>query len=457
MRRLIICLTLILLMTTTAVHAKITLPPMQEVRLSNGLTIQVIERHNLPLFSLRLTFRAGSVYDPAGRDGLAGLVSEMLMRGTKNRTDKQIVAEIALGGSTLNVYCDREKAGFSGEFLSDQGEKGFEILGDIMTNSLFAQEEVEKIKTRIVAMLQGELEQPAMVANRYFNTTVLGASRYAHEPSGSMAMVNKLTRDDVVDYFKRHCTPENAVLIVCGDITPQVVEQWAKKYLQEWKGSAGTAASEPAFTPVTGTEILLLDKSDATQTQIRIGNLGLSRKNPDYIPLEAARTIFGGSFTSRLVNEIRVNRGLSYNVRCTSARYSPGGVFSVSTFTKNETVGEVVDIIMNESKRMQTELVPDSELTGAINYRNGLYPLGFETNESLADIFASLWLYGEDKTQYENFQEQMRQVKPPQVMEVAKKYFPQTDFRLVLVGKADAVKSQVEKFGPVTVQPIATE
>ena len=452
-----ICLTLILLTAATATYAKIILPPAQEIRLTNGLTIQVIERHNLPLFSLRLTFRAGSINDPVRKDGLAGLCSEMLMRGTKTRTDKQIAAEIALGGSTLNVYCDRERAGFSGEFLSDQGEKGFEILGDIMTNSLFTPEEVEKMKTRIVAMLQGELEEPAIVANRYFNTAVLGSSRYAHEPDGSIAMVNKLTRDDVVDYFKRFFVPENAILIVCGDVTPQTVDQWAKKYLQNWNGVAGAATTEPAFAPIGSTEVLLLDKADASQTQIRIGDLGLSRKNPDYIPMEAARTIFGGSFTSRLVNEIRVNRGLSYNVRATSTRYSPGGVFWVSTFTKNETVGEVVDIILNESKRMQSELVPDSELTGAINYRNGLYPLGFETNESLADVFASLWLYGEDKSQYEDFQERLRQVKPPQVMEVAKRYFPQTNFRLVLVGKADAVKAQVEKFGPVTVQPISAE
>lgn len=457
MKRYLALLTILLLAMTAAVEAKITLPPMQQIRLDNGLTIQVIERHNLPLFSLRLAFRAGSVYDPAAKDGLANLCSEMLMRGTKNRTDKQIVSEIALGGATLNVFCDRERAGFSGEFLSDQGEKGFEILGDILTNSLFAQEEVDKMKTRIVAMLQGALEEPSVVANRGINAAILGSSRYAHDPGGSITAVSALTRPDVVDFFTRLFTPDNGVLIICGDVTPQQVEQWAQKYLLNWKGASGTVAPEPAFSPLTGNEVLLLDKTDATQTQIRIGNLGLARKNPDYIPVEAARTIFGGSFTSRLVNEIRVNRGLSYNVRCTSARYAPGGVFSVSTFTKNESVGEVIDIILNESKRMQTELVPDSELTGAINYRNGLYPLSFETNESIAEVFTTMWIFGEDKSLYEDFQEQMRLVKPQQVQDMAKKYFPQNNYWLVLVGKAEAVKAQVEKYGRVSVKAIAAD
>lgn len=457
MRRYTICLTLILLVAAAAVGAKVTLPPMQQFRLDNGLTIQVIERHTLPLFSLRLAFRAGSVNDPADKNGLANLCSEMLMRGTKNRTDKQIVSEIALGGGNLNVYCDRERAGFSGEFLSEQGEKGFDILGDIMANSLFAPEEVDKIKTRIIAMLQGDLEEPTTVADRGINAAILGTSRYAHDPGGDINMINALTRQDVVDFFTRLFTPDNGVLIVCGDVTPQQVEQWAKTYLQGWKGTAGTVAAEPAFSPLTGNEVLLLDKTDATQTQIRIGNLGLSRKSPDYVPAEAARTIFGGSFTSRLVNEIRVNRGLSYGVRCSSFRYIPGGVLLVSTFTKNETVGEVIDIILSESNRMQTELVPDSELTGAINYRNGLYPLSFETNENLADIFTNMWILGEDRSLYEDFQERMSQVKPEQVREMARKFFPQTDYRLVLVGKAEAIKSQVEKYGRLTVKPLTIE
>ena len=129
-------------------------------------------------------------------------------------------------------------------------------------------------------------------------------------------------------------------------------------------------------------------------------------------------------------------------------------MFYISTFTKNATVGEVVDIILAETKRMQTERVPDSELAGAINYQNGLYPLGFETNDDLAAIFSNLWLYHDNKSVYEDFQERMKGVTAAQVMAMAQKYFPYADYRLVLVGKADEVKSQAEKYGSITVRSI---
>lgn len=448
---------LLILLAICTVDAKITLPQAGEFRLENGLTVQVVEKHTLPLFSVRLIVRGGSILDPPGKEGLANLCSEMLMRGTTTRTDKQIVAEISLGGGSLYTSCDRDKAGFTGEFLTEQGEKGLELMGDMLVNSRLAPEEVDKIKTRIVAGLQGDLEDPSAVAERFVNAGILGKSAYAHLPAGTITAVNGLTRQDVVDFIAAHYTPDNAVLIVCGDITPATVETWAQKHLSGWRGRAAAAGVENPFAVQKGKEVLLLDKTDATQTQIRIGNVGISRKDPDYIPLELARTILGGSFTSRLVNEIRVNRGLSYNVRCNAPRFAPGGMVYISTFTKNASVSEVVDIIMNESRRMQTEPVPDSELIGAINYRCGLYPLSFETSDNIANVFANLWLYGENKAEYEAFQEQMRQVTAQQVIDVSRKYFPFENYRLILVGKAEEVKAQAEKFGTVTVQPIATE
>ena len=448
------CAALVCLLLVGTTSAKVTLPPTTDIRLDNGLTVRIIERHNLPLFSIRMTFRAGAALDPVGKEGVANLCNEMLMRGTTARTDKQIVAEVAFGGGSMTIFCERDRAGISGEFLTEYGAKGFEIIGDVLADSRFAQEEVDKIMTRLLADIQGEMDDPATVANQYISLAILQDSRYAHQPIGTMSSVAGLTRQDVLDFFKKWYSPDNCLLVVCGDVDQKTVIEWLGKYFKDWKGQAATLPAESPFQPTPGAQTLLLNKEDASQTQIRVGLPGLSRSNPDYIPFEAARTILGGSFTSRLVNEIRVNRGLSYNVRCVSNRFIPGGMIYISTFTKNATVSEVVDIILAETKRMQTEPVPDSELTGAINYQNGLYPLGFETNDNLAVVFSSLWLYHDDKSVYEDFQEKMRGVTADKVMAVAKKYFPSADYRLVLVGKADEVKSQVEKYGPVEVRSI---
>jgi len=447
----------ILAFLSGAVSAKITLPVPTEFKLDNGLTVQVVERHQLPLFSLTLTVRGGSAYDPVGKEGLASLASDMLMRGTSTRDAKQIADEIAFGGGTLGNSCSYVTAGFDGEFLTAQGETAFEILSDLVLNSTFTADECDKTKTRALGQLQNRRENPGSVANDRIWSTILGDSRYAHFTGGEIAAVEALTRDDVVQFVRDHYRPDNCLLVVCGDVTLETVRQWVIEYFGRWKGKAALADVSTPFPKVTGREVTIYDKKDATQTQIRIGGNGMPLNHPDYPALEAARTIYGGSFTSRLMDEIRVNRGLTYGVRYRSYTYSPGGVAFVITFTKHSTVGEVIDIILAEAANMQIEPVADSELAGGINYQCGTYPLDFETNDDLAGVFSNLWVTGLDKSYYEDYQEKLRAVTKPQVMDAAKKYFPQDNYKLVLVGKADEIMAQAEKYGPVTVIPLSEE
>jgi zinc protease len=450
---LFICLVAIVL--AIPVSAKITLPTAEQFTLNNGLTVLVIQRPQLPLFSLKLTCRGGSIYDPAGKEGLAALANEMLMRGTATRTAKQIADEIAFGGGTLQNECGNESAGFEGEFLSAQVEKSFEILADMILHSTFAADEFDKTKARTRGDLQGRRENPATVANDAVRQEILGASRFSHFSGGLPTTVEPLTRDDVALFVKSHYTPDNCVLVVCGDIAPASVRQWAKKYFGKWAGKAVLIPIETAFPAVTGRDVVIYDKPDASQTQIRIGGSGMPLNHPDFPALEVVRTVYGGSFASRLMDEIRVNRGLTYGVSCRSQQFKPGGLVYVQTFTKNATVGEVVDIVLAEALKMQTEMVSDSELTDGANFRSGTYPLEFETNGSLAGVFTDMWVNGLNKSYYEDFQERLKAVTPQQAMDAANKYFAKDHYRLILVGKADDIRTQAEKYGPVTVLPFS--
>lgn len=456
MRKLFLfCVAMVILIGTAS--ARITLPKGDEFKLDNGMTVSVIERHQLPLFSLQLTFRAGSVYDPVGKEGLASLASDMLMRGTKTRNAKQIADEIAFGGGALNNSCGFVAAGFDAEFLTTQGEKAFEILADLVRNSTFTTEEFDKTRTRTLGSIQSRHENPSNVAADAIWETILGSSRYAHFTGGKSATVKGLSRDDITKFVKSHYAPDNCILVVCGDVTPKAVRQWISKYFGGWTGKAVLEPAETSFPTVTGREVVIYDKPDASQTQIRIGGNGMPLNNPEFAALEVARTVYGGSFTSRLMDEIRVNRGLTYGVSYRSSTLKPGGVVYVSTFTKNATVGEVIDIILAEASRMQTEPVSDSELTDGANYRGGTYPLDFETNDDLAGVFANMWLNGLMKSYYEDYQEKLKAVTPQQAMDAAKRYFAKDNYRLVLVGKADEIKAQAEKYGPVTVKPFSEE
>lgn len=456
MKKLILIALAAILATGTA-FAKVTLPDVEEITLDNGLTIVIIEKHTLPLFSFQMTFRAGSTYDPVGQEGLASLSGDMLMRGTPTRTAKQIADEVAFGGGTLSSYCGRVSAGFQGEFMTSQSENAFEILADIVLNASMAAEEFDKTKTRSLGGLEGRKESARSIVSDGLFTAVLGDSRYAHHSSGTVEAVEKLTRDDVVGFVSNHYTPDNCRLVVCGDVTKDAVVGWINSYFGSWSGTANIIQADAAFPTVTGKEVVVYDKIDASQTQIRIGSNGMPMGHEDHPALEIASVVYGGSFTSRLMDEIRVNRGLSYGVRFQSYRYQPGGVVLVTTFTKNETVGEVVDIVLEEAAMMQTETVPDDEFNGAVNYACGTYPMGFETNDHLVRVFTNMWLFGLDKSHFEDQQERLRAVTQEQAKAAANKYFAKDNYRLVLVGKADEITTQAEKYGSVTVIPLSEE
>lgn len=435
------------------ITAKINLPDAKSINLDNGMQILVIERHNLPLFSIELGFRCGSIHDPVDNFGLANLCSEMLMRGTPSRTANEIAEEISFRGGSLYNYCDREMSGFSGEFLSEYGESAFEVLADILVNSTFSEKELAKTKTRIIASLESRLENASRMATEYFFNAVINDNPFAHISSGNSQSVSAINREDVFDFYKKAYTPDNCLLVICGDVNADMVTQWCQKYFGNWSGNKNIPDIKAEFEATRSIDIFLYDKKDANQTQIRFGATGPGMGASDRIPFEAARTIFAGSFTSRLMNEIRVKRGLTYGVSLRPSKYSGDGVLYVSTFTKNASVGEVLDIILNETQRIHTVPLTDEELTGTIKYRNGLYPLGFETNDNISDKFLNLWFYNLDKSYYEDYQENFKKVTSATLMKAAKDNFPLEHYKLILVGNAEEVLPQVEKYGKVQVIP----
>lgn len=449
----LIPLVFVLLLSASS-FADLKLPEPKSFTLDNGLIVQVIEKPNLPLFSFQLTFKAGSIYDPVGQEGLAAITNEMFMRGTPTRTDKQIVDEIAFVGGTMSNYCSRTSGGFSGEFLSENGSKGFEILGDMLANATFSADEFDKIKTRTLAGIQSAIDNPSAVATELVWEELLPDNRYAHSASGKTNTVENLTLADVQKYRRDFYNPDNCLLVVCGDITVEQVKKYIESYLKDWQGKSKVPSV--GYQPYTFSDkkILMIDKDDASQTQIRVGLPGLKRNDPDYYAFTVAQTIYAGSFTSRLVDEIRVNRGLSYGVRLRSSNFKEGGISYVTTFTKNATVGEVLEIIVTESNRMMTEPITEDELKGAIKYETGLYPLGFETNDDMVSIFSTIWLNDLDRAYFENYQSNLTKVTIDQVMKAAQKYFPRDFYRVVLVGKAAEVTDQLVPFGEVTTKPL---
>jgi zinc protease len=256
----------------------------------------------------------------------------------------------------------------------------------------------------------------------------------------------------VTAFHARRYAPGDALVVVVGSVDAEEVLALVRRRFGGWRGSA--EAAPPLAPPAPPRRsVVVVDKPDVTQVQVRIASGGFARKTPDYFPGIVASALLGGGFTSRLMEAIRVNRGLSYGVRTRFLTSGVGGIFLVSTFTKVETAAEIVDVALEETARFCEEGPREEELDRTRSYLCGLFPLSLETHDQLAEKLADLALYDLPDDEVTAFRERVRAVGAAAAREVARRYFPLRDRVVVAVGPAKAIARGLEKFGPVTVVP----
>ena len=257
---------------------------------------------------------------------------------------------------------------------------------------------------------------------------------------------------DVTAFHARHFRPSASFVVAVGAVSPDEVLALVRRRFGGWKaGPDGVVEVPPPEPPVSG--VLVVDKPDVTQTQVRIASPGFPRRSPDYFPGVVSSALLGGGFTSRLMEAIRVNRGLSYGVRSRFSTSGSGGLFFISTFTKVETTGEIVQVALDETARFCDEGPGAEELDRTQSYLSGLYPLSLETHDQLAEKLADLALFGLGDDEVSAFRDRVRAVTPEQCRDIARRYFPLERRVVVAVGPAKAITRQLERFGPVKVVP----
>jgi zinc protease len=298
--------------TTTTSAPGVQLPPVTRAKLKNGLTVLILPTRRLPLVDYALVCRAGSVYDPPGKEGVAGLTADLLTQGAGARSAQQIAEDIAFVGGTLDADADAEGLDVDCEVLRKDFDTGLALFRDVIVSPTFPADAFERRQQETLGALASDKDDPGTVADRALLPFVYGKSPLAHDADGWTASVTKLTRDDIVAFHHRLVTPDNATLAVVGDVEPQAALAAIEAAFKDWKPS-GTPTPIP-YAPVTaggGRAVRIVAKPEVTQTQIRFACPGVARNHPDYFPIRVANTILGAGFTSRLVNEIRVTRGLT--------------------------------------------------------------------------------------------------------------------------------------------------
>jgi zinc protease len=259
-------------------------------------------------------------------------------------------------------------------------------------------------------------------------------------------------RGDVKAFHERHFRPSAAILVVVGNAPAQAVLALARKRFGRWRAPDGASVSIAPPAPPRRS-VVVVDKPDVTQSQVRIASAGFARRSPDYFPGIVASAILGGGFTSRLMEAIRVNRGLSYGVRSRFATSGSGGIFFISTFTKVETTAEIVDVALDETARFCDGGPSPDELERLQSYLCGLFPLSLETHDQLAEKLADLALFDLPDEEVSHFRQRVRAVTPEACREVGRRYFPLEGRVVVAVGPARSIARSLERFGPVAVVP----
>ncbi|MDA8084111.1 MAG: pitrilysin family protein [Nitrospiraceae bacterium] len=402
--------------------------------LPNGLTLLHAEKKALPIVKVVVAFRAGSITEPQDKAGLANLTADLLNEGTATRSSRQISEAIEFVGGSLQTSGGNDYVTASLSVLKKDIGLGFELLSDILLHPAFSEQEISRRKALIKSAILQQKEEPAVVASKAFMKAVFGDHPYGWPVEGTEESLDAITRQDIVGFYSAYYAPNNAVMAVVGDISRPELMALIEKYFHGWEKKGVSTRPLPALKPRSGPDVLKIQK-DITQANIILGHLGITRDNPDYYAVTVMNYILGGGgFASRLVDDIRDNRGLSYDVHSFFAAQKYSGYFEAGLQTKNPTAQVAIDEVLKQMERIRTEPVTTKELDDAKSYLTGSFPLKVDSNSKIAAFLTAVELYHLGLDYIDNYKGYIQAVTKEDVLRVAKKYLDPKNYVLVIVG-----------------------
>jgi zinc protease len=409
-------------------------PLARKAVLSNGLTILVAERNHLPTINLQVLLRAGSLLDPPEKKGLAGLTAALLPQGSTLRDAVQINRLIDSVGGAFFAAADSDYSAINLAILKKDLPLGLSILSEVLLSPAFAPEEMARKIAELKARLKRIEEDPRQVARLAFSRNLFGTHPYAYPPEGSSDGLSAISREDTTAFFKSYYRPNNATVIVVGQISLEETVRLLEEGLREWK-PAPIPSPAPVQPPLLTEPVIKKIDRSITQANLVWGHLGISRSNPDFYALQAMNYILGGGgFVSRLLDTIRDNMGLTYGISSAFDARQNAGAFSITVETKNENANRSLEEIKKEIKKLLKQGVTETELEEAKAYLTGSFPLRMDSNAKLLNLLGAIDLYGLGLEYPDQYPRLINQVTAAEILRVARKYLNPDKFLLVVVG-----------------------
>jgi zinc protease len=423
-------------------------PPFREARLGNGIQLILVENHELPIVSLTLAMRAGSRFDPPGREGLAGMVAELLTKGTESRTAEQIAAEIEGVGASLSAGAGSDLFTVSTSSLTDHGELAFGLLADVLLHATFPAEELELARQRTLSALQLAKSDPSSLAEEQFGRRLYGDHPYGR--STTEESVRALTREDLEAFAHRWLKPQGALLVVAGDLTLEAAQGLVERHLGSWTGTAPAppvAAAPPQPAP---TAITLVHRPGSAQSNIVVGNLALGPTDPAHTAAALGNKILGGGADSRLFAILREQKSWTYGASSGITRSMDVGNFSAGTEVRTPVTDSALVELLHQLRRMRTEPVTDSELVAAKGYLIGSFPRSIETPQQVASQVSTVRLLGLGDDHLRTYRERLEAVTRADIQAAARRVIRPDSAVIVVVGDGQALYDVLNAIAPVS-------
>lgn len=435
---------------TVANAAEFKLPAFETAKLPNGLTVYLMERHEVPLIAVRAVVKAGAVND-AAHAGLANLTGDAILLGTARHNKAAIDQAFDFRGAMLAGGSSVEQSTVAANFARKDADVLLPLFAELVQQPSFDAAELDKLRTRKVNGLKQAKESPRQVVGNYYRAMLFGNAAYGNPPAGTVNSLSALKQDHVQAFHKAHFRPDNAAIIVVGDFNPVEMRKQVEALFGQWKAE-GPAPQAANYGKVMADKprVWVVNKSDAIETTFLVGGPGIARNDPDYVPLQVLNTVLGGRFTSWLNDELRVNSGLTYGANSSFGTMSQTGTFSISSFTALPKTEAALDLALKTYERLWAKGIDKATLDSAKAYVKGQFPPRFETSEQLATLLGDMYANNVGRSQIDNFMKDVDSLTPERAKQLVDKHFPRKNLQMVLVGKAADIGKVAAKYGEVT-------
>jgi zinc protease len=417
--------------------------------LSNGLEVVLAEARTFPRISAHLYFRSGNAVIAHRTPGLADMTATVVRTGTTSRTSRQIEEHLRRMGAGLGTHAGADSSSIAASGLAESSSGILELIADLARNASFPEEQFERERRQRFEELRIERTTPGFLASERLRRVLFGQHPYA-VMAPTEEQVASYTRDELVEFYRHHYVPGDSLLVVVGDFSADAMLDKIDNIFGDWKAQQPEPPMSPEPPEQSGRRVHLVQMSGNVQTQVVVGNLAITRRDPDWYRLVLANSIYGGAFHSRLVMNIREQKGYTYSPRSGVNPLRQRGYFSVGAAVRNEVVAATLTEIFYEMDRMRSVPVPAEELDSARNYLTGVFSLGVATQEGLLGQLSTVYLDQLPEGYLESYRERIRALSAEDVLEAARRHFDSADAQIVVVGDREQIIDQAALFGPVT-------